>query len=144
MNQVAERIESLKAGSVGATVGIALFLAEVSGAAWLVPELAIQHGGGFNQLYSLFQAGVVGFSGFLFGVTYRYIMRNDQNPHLKAGAVGAFGLVRGLAVVSITLAAEAYWLSALRLLESLLLFAVAASLLDWLMQQGWIKSFREF
>jgi hypothetical protein len=35
-------------------------------------------------------------SGFLFGVTYRYVVRNDDNPHLKDGTVAAFALVRGL------------------------------------------------
>jgi hypothetical protein len=39
----------------------------------------------------------------LFGVTYRYIIQEDSNPQLKAGAVLAFGLVRGLTVLDIGL-----------------------------------------
>jgi hypothetical protein len=39
---------------------------------------------------------VASVNGLLFGVTYRYIIRSDKNPQLKAGGILAFGLVRGL------------------------------------------------
>lgn len=41
------------------------------------------------------------FSGLLFGVTYRYLIRSDKNPQLKAGGVLAFGLVRGLTQIEL-------------------------------------------
>lgn len=34
---------------------------------------------------------------FLFGPVWRYAVREDlENPHLRSGVVGAFGIVRGL------------------------------------------------
>lgn len=36
-------------------------------------------------------------AGLLFGVTYRYVVRQGENPHLSSGVVLAFALVRGLA-----------------------------------------------
>ncbi|WP_414153323.1 hypothetical protein [Nostoc commune] len=44
---------------------------------------------------------VASFTGLLFGVTYRYIIRSDKNPQLKAGGVLAFGLVRGLTQIEL-------------------------------------------
>ncbi|MBO9998458.1 MAG: hypothetical protein J7641_05530 [Cyanobacteria bacterium SID2] len=80
------------------------------------------------------------FSGFLFGMTYRYAVRDDNNPHLKSGVVLAFGLVRGLAEIegssnglSIELA------NLLPLFESLGLFAIAGILLDSAIRHQWVK-----
>jgi hypothetical protein len=47
----------------------------------------------------LFSLATAWTSGFLFGVTYRYIIRDDSNPHLKDGAVLAFTIVRSLALI---------------------------------------------
>ncbi|NET97303.1 MAG: hypothetical protein F6K05_31050, partial [Okeania sp. SIO1H2] len=95
----AERIESLKAGTIA---GISLFL--TSGAIAFGNSLFLAHK--FELLADLeiialgwnflFQCAIAFISGFLFGVTYRYIIRQDSNPHLKSGAVVAFGSVRGL------------------------------------------------
>ncbi|MEL6580428.1 MAG: hypothetical protein AAFQ14_11800 [Cyanobacteria bacterium J06621_12] len=86
--------------------------------------------------------GIAGFSGFLFGVTYRYIIREDKNLQLKSGSVLAFGLVRGLAQVDISLN---YSLSILSLavigLESILEFAIAAFILDRAIKFSWVKPF---
>ncbi|MGC1308944.1 MAG: hypothetical protein WA885_17085 [Phormidesmis sp.] len=71
-------------------------------------------------------------SGFFFGVTYRYIVRQDDNLHLGSGAVGAFALVRSLAQI------EALWNDTFTPLtwlmitgESFLWFAAARYTLDW-------------
>lgn len=141
MNQAAERVESLKAGLVGAVAATGVFgigtLIEVNHTAWFDQT---GHTLALNLISSsiLFQASVALLSGFLFGVTYRYVVRNDRNSHLQSGAVLAFGLVRGLAQVDLT---DAYSLAGFKLLSSLLLFGVAARLLDWLMQRGWLKQF---
>ncbi|MEM7712350.1 MAG: hypothetical protein AAF349_01945 [Cyanobacteria bacterium P01_A01_bin.68] len=86
--------------------------------------------------------GIAGFCGFLFGVTYRYIIREDKNPQLKSGSVLAFGLVRGLAQVDICLN---YSFSVLPLVmiisESILEFAIAAFILDSAIKFSWVKPF---
>jgi hypothetical protein len=86
---LAERIESLKVGGISAlafTIPSVLFLGIHVGL-WGEP-LTIWMG--------LVRTAGAMVSGFLFGVTYRYIVRNDENPHLRDGAVAAFSLVRGL------------------------------------------------
>ena len=128
---VTERIESVKAGIVGAGAFVSAQLVIV-----LLGETIVK---GFPQynltptilnwelLLQLF-FGVV--SGFLFGVTYRYIIRDDRNSHLSDGAVLAFGLVRGLASIENNL----IWSELLFLLflvtKSIICFAIARLILD--------------
>lgn len=131
MDQITERIESLKSGLTGAATATGVFGLAAAGRCWLnmapvgLPSLAVQ-------------TAIALFSGFLFGVTYRYVIRDDRNSHLQSGAVLAFGLVRGLAPIQTV---RLDWLIGLQLAESLLLFGLAALLIDWLMQRGWIKRF---
>jgi hypothetical protein len=81
-------------------------------------------------------------SGFLFGVTYRYVIREDKNPHLKSGAVLAFGLVRGLAPVEVKPnLTEAFWSLGVLGVESILCFAIARLTLDWAIHRHWVKPF---
>ncbi|MEO1761817.1 MAG: hypothetical protein AAFR83_07565, partial [Cyanobacteria bacterium J06629_18] len=90
----------------------------------------------------LISFGIAGFSGFLFGVTYRYIIRQDNNLQLKSGSVLAFGLVRGLAQVDIGLNYSFSILSLSLLgLESILGFAIAAFILDSTIKFAWVKPF---
>lgn len=149
MNQAAERVESLKAGLVGALAATGVFWAGVALSSLYQPwfdaivtqpwprsgALPWPNLPGFALL---FQSGVALLSGFLFGVTYRYVVRNDRNSHLQSGAVLAFGLVRGLAQVDLS---DAYALAGFKIVESLLLFGMAAWVLDQLMQRGWLKQF---
>ncbi|NJN88715.1 MAG: hypothetical protein HC881_23575, partial [Leptolyngbyaceae cyanobacterium SL_7_1] len=51
------------------------------------------------QLPMLLQGAIALATGFLFGVSYRYIVRQDENSHLKSGAILAFGIIRGLAQI---------------------------------------------
>jgi len=86
--------------------------------------------------------GIAGFSGFLFGITYRYIIREDKNLQLKSGSVMAFGLVRGLAEIDMGLNHSLAILPLIMLvLESILEFAIAAFILDTAIKFGWVKAF---
>lgn len=86
-------------------------------------------------------AVIAGISGGLFGLTYRYAVRCDRNPQLKSGVVLAFGLVRGLALVDVASALSQGWPFLAAVIESLLMFAIAALGLDLAMQNGWIMPF---
>jgi hypothetical protein len=80
-----DRIESAKAGTVSAIGGVLLSL-----------PLALSQfsGNAFNQLADV---GATALSCALFGIVYRYAVReNIDDFQLKGGVVGAFGLVRGV------------------------------------------------
>ncbi|MBW4466963.1 MAG: hypothetical protein KME07_16185 [Pegethrix bostrychoides GSE-TBD4-15B] len=141
MDQVTERIESLKAGLAGAAAATSAFGLAATGRLWL--SLGLDLGLDLAPATALgSQATVALLSGFLFGVTYRYVIRADRNSHLQSGAVLAFGLVRGLAPIqSLRLDWQAALQIGLQLTESLLLFSLAALLIDWLMRRGWIQRF---
>lgn len=130
-----ERIESLKAGLLGAFVVLGAFcLATVGNSAI----------GGQPELEAwvpfAIRSAIALLSGFLFGVTYRYAIRDDRNPHLKSGVVLAFGLVRGLAQVDGALDGEtAPLFVGVWAIESVLLFAIAAGVLDWAIDHHWVK-----
>lgn len=142
---LAERLESVKAGLTGAfsaglinggMVGLA------QGLSHQVPGLGASQ---FNpdSLHLLINLGIVLLSGFLFGVTYRYVIRQDKNSHLGDGAVLAFGLVRGLAQLQATLDWNRPPLPyVLMVVASVTLFAITRIVLDWALGQGWVKPFR--
>lgn len=140
----AERIESLKAGLTGAvaTIPVLLLMQFVT----LLLAAPIAETVNLSEFWlgsaEWLKGAIVLLSGFLFGATYRYVIRQDANPHLRSGAVMAFGLVRGLAQLEVSLNHTAPLLLSIRVFESVLLFAVAALVLDWAFQQGWIKTFR--
>jgi hypothetical protein len=143
----AERLESLKAGIAGAIViATSLILlrgidAATGGFISVGPLARTMPEFEYVVAHPVWISGAIGFlSGFVFGVTYRYIVRHDRNPQLKAGAIMAFGLVRGLAQVELSLS-DSLWGMGSRVLQSLVLFAVAGLALEWAMQQGWIKAF---
>jgi hypothetical protein len=143
---MAERIESLKAGILAAfCLIIAFFLTNLVNNLVLATnfeQLASLATDSLN-LQSLVSAGIVSFCGLLFGVTYRYIIRADKNPQLKAGGVLAFGLVRGLTQVEVGLSYSKNVLPFVVLgVESILWFGLAAFFLDTAMQLGWIKPFQ--
>lgn len=146
-----ERIESLKAGLTGATATLpVLFLMLFVEQRLTLPIAATPNSQTLylpNSWFDLLdpaiglKSAIVLLSGFLFGATYRYVVRQDTNPHLRAGAVMAFGLVRGLAQAEISTSQVAPLLLSLRVGESLLLFGIVSIVLDWFMQQGWVKAF---
>jgi hypothetical protein len=148
-----ERIESLKAGTLSALsvtlVYIAIAVASANGAIplgndFLLPaqvDLLRDFQIGIN--INLFVKVAMAFlSGFLFGVTYRYIIRDDDNPHLKSGAVLAFGLVRGLALIEgEDNFFDSFWLLGILVIESIIYFAIARFTLDWAISHNWLKPF---
>ncbi|MBD2447312.1 hypothetical protein H6G76_09050 [Nostoc sp. FACHB-152] len=136
---MAERLESLKAAIIGGlSLGVACLLTNLCNSLVLVKYFDILTSLQFTvNLHWLVSWAIAGFSGLLFGVTYRYIIRQDTNPQLKAGGVLAFGLVRGLAQID----AGWSWSFVVLALESVLWFVVAAIVLDAAIRIGWVKAF---
>ncbi len=130
-----ERIESIKAGIVGAS---SLAIAETT---IVLLEILIIAEGQIFEPKSLLKIAIATLSGFLFGVTYRYIVRNDRNSHLQDGAVLAFGLVRGLALAEGQLTTIEIRSLALAILPSLVSFALARWILDLAIARKLIKPF---
>jgi hypothetical protein len=141
-NLQAERIESLKAGILAAAC-----LLVASGAATLLNQLVLVRqleslaSLNITSSFSLLASGAIAcISGFVFGITYRYAIRSDDNSHLGDGAVLAFGLVRGLAQLEASLNYPAVlWSSAVLGVESVVLFAIARYILDWAIANCWVK-----
>ncbi len=145
-----ERVESLKAGIVSASIAALVFatllvmsdllLDSHVPSAWIVPRLIT----GYSPHWVSFGGSIltIATSGFLFGVMYRYVIRNDTNPQLQSGAVLAFSLVRGLAQIDtgfgITDTAIPFVLMAV---ESLLVFSCDRIALDQALRRGWVKPF---
>ncbi|MDJ0799683.1 MAG: hypothetical protein QNJ51_23200 [Calothrix sp. MO_167.B12] len=142
---MAERFESFKAGIIGGlcllcAFGITAWLAHLV----LIPYLGLLSFSYTNvfDLHFIFSAAIAGFSGFLFGVTYRYIIRQDENPHLKSGAVLAFGLVRGLTQIDMGFNLSDTLIPAMFLaIPSLLWFFLTAKCLDLSIKWAWLKPF---
>ncbi len=131
-----ERLESIKAGGVGAGAAILAWGGLRLVHPFYPPMLSL------IPTYFPASAAIALFSGFLFGITYRYIIRQDRNPHLKSGAVGAFGLVRGLAQAEVSLHQVQDLLpAAISVGESLVLLAIVRLALDWALSQRWLKPF---
>jgi hypothetical protein len=152
MNQIfdqqmmAERLESLKAGIIGGlSLGLAYLITSLINTLALAkyfPILVSLHKD-FNGDW-LLSGAIAGFSGLLFGATYRYIIRKDHNPHLKSGGVLAFGLVRGLTQIELGWNASSTVLPFVVLAsESILWFAIAAIALDQALQFAWVKPFSQ-
>jgi len=140
----AERIESLKAAILG---GLSLALtycaiALLHSLLLSTPSPALSLLDILANITLLIKVAIAFLSGFLFGVTYRYAIRDDQNPQLKAGVVLAFGLIRGLAVIEgqpdIT---DTFWVWGILVIESLIEFAIARFTLDWAIHRRWVKPF---
>ena len=139
MHDKVERIESVKAGSLsGITAGIS-YVAITTIDKLVLPEYYSQ------SLISLgLEAAISIVTGFLFGVTYRYIVRTDRNDHLNAGAVLAFGLVRGLAQLDVSnFELNQIWIDGLIIGKSILLFSIARYLLDLALAAGWVLPFSQ-
>lgn len=165
MELMQERLESVKAGVIGSlSVGSAFLVTTVVNGLLLkqyFPILNINQGSSIDlQIINLqisqisqiinsqinsqliLSAVIAGFSGFLFGVTYRYIIRVDKNSHLKSGAVFAFGLVRGLTQIEFGWSFNNAILPFLILAaESIFWFALAVTFLDLAISLTWLKPF---
>ncbi len=125
MNDTKERWESIRTGSYGAVIGgLTYGITHVGLSQFNLPN--------FTSTVSVVNVAIASISGFLFAVTYRYIVRDDQNPHLKSGAVSAFGLVRGLAQIQEPLDSI---VNIMAIAESLILFNVIRYGLEFLWQR---------
>ena len=129
MNKMIEREQSLKAGLIS---GLAFTLAYSLGE--FVKLFLLIHVS--DGLILAIRMAIAFISGFLFGVTYLYIVRQDENSHLKDGAVLAFSLVRGLALVELS---ENYVLLAILGIESICCFAIARLSIDWALKGNLIE-----
>ncbi len=141
---MAERIESLKAGIIGGlSVCFAFAIANLLNTLVLAKyfqTLASLHSD--VNWHLLVSGAIATFTGFLFGVTYRYIIRSDKNPQLKAGGVLAFGLVRGLTQIELGWNFNStIWPFLVLAGESVLWFALAAIALNVAIQLRWVKPF---
>jgi hypothetical protein len=145
MDMMPERVESVKAATLGGLSIFALFVITT-----LINNLLlVQYFALLNPLRvdihdyrSLISAGIASLCGFLFGVTYRYIIRTDNNPQLKAGGVMAFGLIRGLTQIEIGSYTDNLFPFVVLAGESILYFGVAALVLNIAIQRSWVKPFK--
>jgi len=143
---LAERLESIKAGTLGAlSLLLAFGMAAIANNLMLTKSLETLPAMDLNLVI---RGAIASISGFLFGATYRYAIRRDTNPHLKTGVVLAFGLVRGFGQLDVGLSGDAgillgknIWLFPVMDAESILMFAIASLSLDFAIQNNWIKPF---
>jgi len=91
-----ERIDSGKNAIMGAVVG------SICGA---LPDF-LTHTNSLPQWE--FNTDAMAIQGALFGVVYRYCVREDSNPQLKQGCVGAFVLIRALPQVQVSSVCKAF------------------------------------
>jgi hypothetical protein len=132
MTTFADRIESLKSGIITGCMaaGVEGTIQGIQG---------VSTAGALGLGYGVAVA-IAALSGFLFGLTCRYAIRKDENPHLSSGVVVAFGLVRGLAQVNGTdLSPSTLPLVGFAVMESILLFAAAYAGLSIAIRVGWVK-----
>lgn len=142
---VTERIESLKAGILsGLSLTVAYSLITLGNYGVLAVQFeALAALNITNAVNLLVKVAIAFVSGFLFGVTYRYVIRDDENPHLKSGAVLAFGLVRGFAPVEVEPnLTDSVWVLGVLGIESILDFAITRLTLDWAIHRHWVKPFK--
>ncbi len=139
-----DRVESLKAaaltGLVAGLVGGGLLLAHraetLGWSAALASTLA-----GFSGATFWVSVGIATLSGGLFGLTYRYAVRQDLSSHLRSGVIFAFSLVRGLALVNVGAAISLRgWPFLIACTESLLMFAGAAAVLELALRRQWVQT----
>ncbi len=155
---LADRIESFKAGFLGAIASVFAFFAIAllhhSLHHFLQNMLAnspVQLISSFElstPLILLIKLAMIGFAGFLFAVTYRYIVRRDRNSHLKSGAILAFACIRSFATVDheLTSLTQLPFISmalaiAILLVENIAWLAIIQSLIETAIQHKWITAF---
>jgi hypothetical protein len=148
---VADRIESFKAGFLGAIASVFAFFAIALLHNFLQNFLPVQLISSFelsSPFILLIKLGMIGFSGFLFAVTYRYIVRRDRNSHLKSGAILAFACIRSFGAIdrdlpTLTLLplVQLALVSAILLLENVAWLAIVQSILETAIQNKWIAAF---
>jgi hypothetical protein len=138
-----DRVESLNAAvlagtAAGAIAAVLLLLHRIPSVGWGAALHSVTAGLSGSTFWV--SAVIAGLSGGLFGITYRYAVRQENNSQLKMGVVLAFSLVRGLALVNVAAAVSLRgWPFAAAIAESLLIFTTAAASLELARQQQWIN-----
>ncbi|UZQ53300.1 hypothetical protein OOK60_12385 [Trichothermofontia sichuanensis B231] len=136
-----ERLQSLKIGLLAAGVALLSFLG-LDRAVRFLPLPTVTGGMAQGMVPIGIEAAIVLLSGFLFGVTYRYVVRHDRNPHLKSGVVLAFGLVRGLGQLEVGIRlADGWLLLGWFVIESLILFAIVGGVVEVALTTGKVARF---
>jgi hypothetical protein len=126
---LSDRIESLKVGLLGACSFTLAYTLLGGLLGQVFPEGSIE---GPKRI----QLATELLSGFLFAVTYRYVIRDDANSHLKEGAVFAFGLVRGFSPWEM---GDNFELLSLFLAQNLVAFLLTRWVVDFALSRSWIK-----
>lgn len=141
----AERLESFKAGIIAAaSLWVAFISTAVVNSLFLAKYFVALSSLRVDSVtwQWLVRGAIAIVCGLLFGVTYRYAIRGDDNFQLKSGTVLAFGLVRGLTQLDLGLNTPDSVLPFVVMAgESIFWFAVAAVILNWAIQRGWVKTF---
>lgn len=141
----AERLESAKAAIVGGLAAGLISLGLLLAYRFTNPAVTVSVENLLSGLAGqtlLANGAIATLSGSLFALTYRYAIRQDDNPQLKVGVVLAFALVRGLAQVDAGSAiAQHFWPFFSACGESLLLFGGSAIVLELAFSQQWINPF---
>ena len=91
-DETGEKIESVKAAVFSAIGGS---LAVIP---YAILKGAILH---FNADWEFNCDGLLILTAPLFGITYRYAIRRDNNPNLKQGVIGAFVITRAVASLKV-------------------------------------------
>ncbi len=138
---VTERIESVKAGILGAVAFAVAEFVIVLAKTWIGDLVAKPETTTFIYWELSIQLAIGAVSGFLFGVTYRYIIRDERNLHLNDGAVLAFGLVRGLALIEANFVSSELLSLLFFIFQSVVCFAIARSTIDLAIARKVIKPF---
>ena len=93
LDETGEKIESVKAAVFSAVGGS---LAVIP---YAIIKGALLH---FNAEWEFNYDGLLILTAPLFGITYRYAIRRDNNPNLKQGVIGAFVITRAVATVKVS------------------------------------------
>ena len=93
LDETGEKIESVKAAVFSAVGGS---LAVIP---YAIIKGALLH---FNADWEFNYDGLLILTAPLFGITYRYAIRRDNNPNLKQGVIGAFVITRAVATVKVS------------------------------------------
>jgi len=134
----AQRIESTKAGLTGLIAG-ASALVPFNALHSIVSESSIDKSGQFQ-----FDTALGGVESALFGIVYRYcVVREEDNDQLGNGVAGAFAVTRALSVMGgkgfDSWDLEMVQLAAWSGLESLVMFGVVKTAIDFMMEKGIVK-----
>ncbi len=139
-----DRMASIQAAALtgfiaGVVVAKLLLLHRAAALGWMAAAASTIDG--LAGITFWISVAIAALSGALFGITYRYAVRQDTSSYLRSGVIFAFSLVRGLALVNVGAAITMMgWPFLIAITESLLMFAVAAAVLELALRRGWIAT----